>query len=197
MTRVPGAVDLTPADFDIWLQRLAEPLGVIHAVSADDFGWQFFAYNDVDRLSVPGWSRVPDLWARANAVVRGPAPDTPVGFIHRDYHPVNVLWQNGKISGIVDWPNACRGPIGADLGHCRLNLAAMYGVNAADSFLRAYESLTGVGQHPYWDLRMLTDDWQPELEVYTPWAHFGLHHITTRLMGQRLDDYLIRIMARL
>ncbi|WP_081412680.1 phosphotransferase [Fictibacillus gelatini] len=32
-------------------------------------------------------------------------PDARNGFIHRDYHPCNVLWEDGRLTGVVDWVN--------------------------------------------------------------------------------------------
>jgi aminoglycoside phosphotransferase (APT) family kinase protein len=60
-----------------------------------------------------------------------------------------VLWTNGRVSGVVDWPNASIGDPSADVGHCRMNLAGTLGLEAADRFLE----LTGIDDyHPYWDI---------------------------------------------
>src|SRR5258707_1164666 len=83
-------------------------------------------------LVPPAWSQKPAAWARAIEVLLAGPPPAPAVFIHRDYHPLNVLWQAGAISGVVDWINACRGPAGVDVAHCRTNLAQMYGPAAAD-----------------------------------------------------------------
>ena len=58
-------------------------------------------------------------------------------FVHRDYHPGNVLWEAGRVSGIVDWVNASVGSPWADVGHCRVNIASELGQQAADRFLDA------------------------------------------------------------
>ena len=74
-------------------------------------------------------------------------------FLHRDYHPGNVLWRDGLVAGVVDWVNASRGPVDADLGHCRVNLAMAYDLAAADRFLSAHRALTGAADYdPYWDV---------------------------------------------
>ncbi len=196
MTRVPGRVDLRPASFEDWLHRLALAAAQIHAVSGDDFGWSHDLWYDLDKLQPPQWSRYPDHWARAIEIVRGPQPDDRTCFIHRDYHPTNVLWQGSQISGVVDWVSACRGAAGVDVGHCRLNLASMYGVAAADTFLQSHESLSGQQQHPYWDLETLLDV-MPEWGLYQPWLDFGLTDLTEALVLERMDDYLITVLARL
>ena len=65
------------------------------------------------------------MWERAVEISRGPAPDLPAVLLHSDFHPGNVLWRYGRVSGVVDWPGACSGPAAADVGHCRINLLTM------------------------------------------------------------------------
>jgi aminoglycoside phosphotransferase (APT) family kinase protein len=36
------------------------------------------------------------------------------GILHLDYHPLNVLVENGKLTGIIDWANAIIGDVRAD-----------------------------------------------------------------------------------
>lgn len=40
----------------------------------------------------------------------------PIGLIHGDYQPGNVLFENGKMTGIIDWDLACLGPQNLDVG---------------------------------------------------------------------------------
>jgi Phosphotransferase enzyme family len=37
------------------------------------------------------------------------------GFVHRDYHPAQMLFEGSRVTGICDWLTACRGPHGIDL----------------------------------------------------------------------------------
>lgn len=198
MTEVPGRVDLLPADMEDWLFQQAEALLPFHAVDADSFPWTYWPYNQLDTLQVPGWSAVPDLWERAIEIVNGERPETRHCFIHRDYHPTNVLWQDGKLSGVVDWLNGCRGAPHIDVAWCRGNLSGMFGVAEADQFLQAYQSLAGAAfdYHPFWDL-MVTIEVLPESPtVYRPWLDFGMTGLTDELMRERVDAYLASVLAR-
>lgn len=199
MTRLDGDVHLLPADPDRWLWQLAKALIPIHALDADTFPWAYFTYNTVDRLEVPGWSAYPDLWAAALDVVRGPRPAAQTCFIHRDYHPTNVIWQHEQISGVVDWVNACRGVPGLDLGHCRVSLSSLYGVAAADRFLDAYQTLAdhSFSYHPYWDLLALIEFLPGPPYVYPPWLAYGMQGLTADLMCERMDAYLASVIQRL
>lgn len=77
----------------------------------------------------------------------------------------------GRLCGVVDLVNACRGPRGCGVAHCRTSLIALAGQQAADNFLTAYEGLTGERYDLYWDLVVLgsasiiehsPEHWTPE-----------------------------------
>jgi Ser/Thr protein kinase RdoA (MazF antagonist) len=198
-THLPGRVVLEPDDMDRWLRGLAEAAVAVHAVDPGDHRWTYFNYNDVACLQVPDWSRVPRLWERAIEIVNDPWPDSPVRFIHRDHHQANVLWDGGRVSGVVDWVNACRGPASFDLAHCRWNLSGLHGVEAADGLLDAYESITGGrGEYdPFWDLMALIECLPGPLDVYDGWTALGVRGLTPALLMQRADDYLTSVLARM
>lgn len=196
MSRVPGRLNLLPRDFDEWLVALAEALVEIHDVSGDDFGWTYRCWHSAD-LRAPSWSRDPSLWERGLERWHAGQPEEPATFIHRDYHPTNVLWESERLSGVVDWVNACAGPRGADLSHCRGNLMRMYGLEAADRFLAAYlERAPGVVYHPFWDLDLLLGC-LPEPRLYPPWEDLGLRGLRPQDVGTRADTLLERTLALL
>ncbi len=199
MTELAGAVQLNPANFDDWLHKMAEALLPIHATEAGDFPWTYYPYSDISRLEPPNWSAFPELWEKAiDVVAAAPRPITRERFIHRDYHPNNVLWQDGRLSGVVDWVNACRGPAGIDVAWCRQNLAQLYGVEAADRFLDAYRSLAGAGfeYHPFWDLIALIELLPGPPGVYPGWTAFGITRLDEDIIKMRVDAYLESLIAR-
>jgi aminoglycoside phosphotransferase (APT) family kinase protein len=199
MTRLEGRVVLEPKDVSCWLDGMALSLSRIHAEAAGDFPWSFAPYCDASTLDTSSWSSVPDKWRAAADIVTGHRPSFAKRFIHRDYHPANVLWNEGEVSGIVDWVNGCVGPAGIDVGHCRVNLAQLHGVGTADEFLDRYRRHAGDSFHydPYWDLVTLIDFayWPPE--VYGGWTALGVAGLTAKMMGERLDAYLCSLLNRL
>ena len=140
MSRLPGRLRVeTPVTND-YLSQLAAALPAIHEVQPPlSFTKlrRYYTYNDVDRLQVPDWSDEPTAWRSVITAARAPKPPTAWTFIHRDYHPGNALWSRGRLTGIVDWINASYCPPGIDLGHCRVNLAIVFGLDAADRFREA------------------------------------------------------------
>lgn len=199
MTKLAGSVSVKPKNINHWANGLAESLVQIHTVEADGFPWTYFTYNDIASVEVPSWSNVPGLWKKAIEILKGPRPKVKVCLIHRDYHPTNVLWSGNTVSGVVDWVNACIGPAGIDVGHCRVNLAMLSGVPTADLFLSAYQNHAGeaFSYDPYWDLLSLIDIIDGAPEVYPGWTAFGITGLTDKLMAERLDRYLASILKRL
>lgn len=190
MTYVKGDVDLQAKHFGTWIRSLAGTLADIHRHAADKFPWQFNSWVDRDKLRVPTWARNGRLWERAIDVALGPTPAFKPTFIHRDYHPMNVLWDRGGV-GIVDWINACRGPAGVDVGHCRVNLALMFGPDAAAKFLKLYvQAADAFAYEPYWDVDAILNMSLPEPRYYTPWRHFGLGAIEQQELRWRAESFL-------
>ena len=200
MTRLPGRVVFAPDSFEPWLRQMAEALPAVHAVGSEAarLVQPYRAYYDLTKVEPPPWSTQPAAWARALDVATGPPPETARCFIHRDYHPGNVLWSRGRLTGVVDWINASWGPPPVDVAHCRLNLVQVHGVEAADRFVAEYRSLTGHDHHPYWDLVSVMDMGSlPERDVFPGWLDAGLRHLTASLVRARLDEYVVSLVARL
>jgi aminoglycoside phosphotransferase (APT) family kinase protein len=151
MSWLPGSVRWWPADHDRWLARLAALLPVIHATAPPPPVIPLFTPYQQASYQPPAWARWPRVWDRAAEICHGPLPAGPRVFLHRDFHPGNVLWQRGTVTGVVDWPVASTGPPSADVGHCRANLFP-YGAAAVRQFTRIWENLTGATYHPWADV---------------------------------------------
>lgn len=158
MTRVGGRLDWAPTDLDGWLHQLAWVLPEIHAASinAADGVREFTPYVP-ESWEPPGWLTNKLLWERAVEVFHGPRLDPDRVFIHRDYHPGNVLWRRGRVTGVVDWQAASIGPRAADVWHCRANLIGRFGIDVADRFLHLWQAHTGDPYHPWAETVMLVD----------------------------------------
>ncbi|MFL6137284.1 MAG: phosphotransferase family protein [Frankiaceae bacterium] len=152
MSRLAGRAVAAPD-----LARLAEVAATIHEVDATGLPHAFFRWSMDALAAAPPAATRPALWERALDARCTAIPAYRDRFIHRDYHPGNVLWSRGRSTGVVDWPNACRGPWECDVATCRSNLARLSGPAAAEAFLHAYVALTGRAYHPYWDLNYLLE----------------------------------------
>ncbi|WP_318616093.1 aminoglycoside phosphotransferase family protein [Sporosarcina sp. YIM B06819] len=192
MTKVGGQVELLPSDFVKWTDGLAKILAMIHRVEADDFSWKYASYTHRDAVQLPEWTKKSAVWQSAFERLQGKMPAFRETFIHRDFHPANVLWLGDEVSGVVDWPNACIGPAGIDVGHCRVNLALLYSVEVADLFLEAYKKHAGSSftYDLYWDIVSAFDFLDGPPTVYSGWEAFGVTGLTDEMMEQRMDAFV-------
>ncbi len=195
MSKLDGKVILQPDNMEHWLNGMAQALSSIHHIHADHFSWTYFRYNDIHQFEVPEWSAHQEKWKQVIAWLRSYQPSFKPCFIHRDYHPTNILWNNNQVSGVVDWVNSCLGPLGVDLGHCRVNLAMLYGTTIADAFLAAYQQYAAPGfqYDPYWDFVSLVDIMFGPPTVYAGWTDLGFTGLTDHLMIERLDAYFLSL----
>lgn len=179
MSALPGRIEWEPRDFDAWQRQLAEALPPVHAVPVSPRLRRFAPYP-AEHPVPPEWSRHRWAWEAAVSLYEeGPPADVQAVFIHRDYHPGNVLWTGGRITGVVDWASACVGPAEEDVAHCRENITRHLGQEAADRFLATWQSVSGVREyHPYWDLTNV------------------LSKVGTRV-DERLDDFAAAAARRL
>lgn len=76
-----------------------------------------FAFRGATEPRVPEWARWPDLWRRAIDRWSAGPPRTPSGFLHRDFHLGNLLWQGDTVTGLVDWAETSWGPPDLDVAH--------------------------------------------------------------------------------
>lgn len=191
MSTLPGKVQLDRSVYEAEMRQLAKTLYRIHQTPIpSDFPWEYAPYTSINEIKVPKWTTNPDDWEKALHFVEHSTPSYRPVFIHRDYHPANILWEDGKLSGVVDWINACRGPALVDVAHCRINFALLYGIETADSFLKAYLNEHPLEYNPHWDILSVFDFVDEEMDVYEGWTDLGYTELSSNLMKSRADEYI-------
>jgi aminoglycoside/choline kinase family phosphotransferase len=55
------------------------------------------------------------VWRDLCATLKTSALEQPQVFVHRDFHSCNLLYQEGKDPGVIDFQDAVRGPLSYDL----------------------------------------------------------------------------------
>ncbi|MEU7564834.1 phosphotransferase [Streptomyces fradiae] len=97
MSLLPGAVRLDDEGAGDRAPLLAGQLAAVHRVvvaeAAKPRAYQ--AWTSPERVTPPAGTERPELWARAVDVIRGEAPAYRGCFLHRDFHPGNVLFSGG------------------------------------------------------------------------------------------------------
>ncbi|MEV1010769.1 aminoglycoside phosphotransferase family protein [Streptomyces sp. NPDC049881] len=205
MTRLSGALRLgIRRDEPDAAPALAALLARIHGlrVDADARPRPYQAWTAPDRVRVPPDTRRPGLWRRAVAAIDREPPAYEGRFLHRDFHPGNVLFTpDGRVSGVVDWVETSWGPADLDVAHCATALALLHGPAHGLAFAGLYEAAGGVltpapGEHLHWRL-LDALAFAPDAErVVSPWRSLGRTDLTPELVTHRLEDYIDALLTR-
>ncbi|MFF7680462.1 phosphotransferase family protein [Actinacidiphila glaucinigra] len=207
MSHLPGGVRLQDAESGARAWLLARQLVRIHGlyVGEEDRPRAYQAWTAAERVRPPEGTSRPDLWARAVDVIRRDPPAHEAGFLHRDFHPGNVLFTGHgghlRITGVVDWVETSWGPADLDVAHCATALALLHGpaagIRFADLYTAAGGHLTGSpGAHLYWRL-LDALAFAPDAEkVAVPWRELGRRDLTPEVLTMRLEAYIAALLAR-
>jgi aminoglycoside phosphotransferase (APT) family kinase protein len=193
-SRLPGAADLTPRDQSAWASQLGTALARIHATPAPAVAELPILFHrreagaSLDALTGPAASTVAATW---ESLTSG-----PYVLCHGDYYSGNTVWDNGTLTGVVDWPCAAAGPPGYDLGWCRLDLYLLYGEPAAATFLTAYEAAHGSSQDPLpWDLWALARSHQDVETWSAAFTDLGRPDLTPTELRNRHTAWTTTLLA--
>lgn len=200
MTRLPGAVRLDDEGAEARADALARLLVRIHAlpVPAHDRPRTYQPWASADRVTPPATTRRPELWHRAADVIRREPPPYEGRFLHRDFHPGNVLFTGPddapQVSGVVDWVETSWGPADLDVAHCATALALLHGAEAGLAFADRYTAAGGTltpdaPAHLYWRL-LDTLGYGDAEKVAAPWRTLGRTDLTPEVLAGRLEAYL-------
>ncbi|MFS8200599.1 phosphotransferase family protein [Streptomyces sp. CWNU-52B] len=208
MTHLAGRTVLDDEGVAARVPVLARQLVAIHAVRPAERPRAYVALTTADTVVVPKGADTA-AWAAAIDVIRRPAPPYEGRFLHRDFHPGNVLFdvpsaqpEGARITGVVDWAAASWGPADLDVAHCSTNLALLHGPAWGPRFAEAYEEAGGVlaaaaGERLYWQVRDGLAFSEEVRAVSRPWREAGRTELTTRAVEERLDAYVTALMDTL
>ncbi|MEU0370405.1 phosphotransferase [Streptomyces sp. NPDC006283] len=207
MTLLPGSVRLGEDGAERRAGLLARQLVGIHRVQVPEGARPraYQAWTSPEVVRLPEATDRPEVWRRAVDVIRRDPPDHQGCFLHRDFHPGNVLFTEDadatRISGVVDWVETSWGPADLDVAHCSTALALLHGPDAGMRFADRYTAAGGrlsqdPAAHLYW--RMLDAlAFAPDAEkVAVPWRELGRTDLTGAVLARRLEDYLLALLRR-
>ncbi|MFI7355585.1 phosphotransferase family protein [Streptomyces avidinii] len=207
MSLLPGTVRLDDRHADDRAELLARQLLGIHRlpVPAHRRPRTYQAWASPERVTPPAATERPELWRRAVDVIRRDAPVHQGCFLHRDFHPGNVLFTGTdadlRISGVVDWVETSWGPADLDVAHCSTALALLHGVPAGMGFADRYVAAGGTlaedpAAHLHWRL-LDALGFAPDAEkVAVPWRELGRVDLTADVLTERLEGYLQALFER-
>ncbi|MFF1399223.1 phosphotransferase family protein [Streptomyces sp. NPDC058287] len=208
MTHLAGRTVLDDEGLETRVPLLARQLVAIHALRPAERPRKYVTLTTADTVVTPK-SADTAAWAAAIDVIRRPAPPYEGRFLHRDFHPGNVLFDvppsrpaGARITGVVDWAATSWGPADLDAAHCSTNLALLHGPARGLRFAEAYEEAGGVlaaaaSERLYWQVRDGLAFSEEVHLVSQPWRDAGKTELTTRAVEERLDAYVTALMDAL
>lgn len=207
MSLLRGSVRLDDDGVERRVDLLADQLVRIHRieVSAGTRPRTWQPWTSPERVTPPGSTVRPELWRRAVDVIRRDPPAHEPCFLHRDFHPGNVLFDGDgddlRVSGVVDWVETSWGPADLDVAHCSTALALLHGAPVAMTFADRYVAAGGRlapenAAHLYWRL-LDALAFAPDAEkVAVPWRELGRSDLTPALLADRLEAYILALFER-
>lgn len=208
MTHLAGRTVLDDEGLETRVPLLARQLVAIHALRPAERPREYVALTTADTVVTPKGADAA-AWAAAIDVIRKPAPPYQGRFLHRDFHPGNVLFDvppskpgGARITGVVDWAATSWGPADLDVAHCSTNLALLHGPAWGLRFAEAYEEAGGVlataaSERLYWRVRDGLAFSEEVRLVSQPWREAGRTELTARAVEERLDAYVTALMDTL
>jgi aminoglycoside phosphotransferase (APT) family kinase protein len=154
MTALPGRPDMHPRNRQVWIRDAAEALASIHRIPT----------SRIVHVRTPRWQRwrpptegmgsdssLADLLLTR---LHQHAERLPTVVSHDDYNPGNLLFENGNLSGVVDWADISVEPRQAAVALFRHFLAIDPGGDAPEMFLDSYQQAakTTLDELPLWDV---------------------------------------------
>ncbi|MDH6626841.1 pimeloyl-ACP methyl ester carboxylesterase/aminoglycoside phosphotransferase (APT) family kinase protein [Streptomyces sp. LBL] len=206
MSLLPGRVRVDEedtAELERRLDLLAAQLVRIHRVVPDERPRAYQAWTSPERARTPPGP----LWERAVDVIRREPPPYEGCFLHRDFHPGNVLFDGRgdrrgdglRISGVVDWVETSWGPADLDVAHCSTALALLHGPEYGLDFRARYEArgghrLADGPDHLYWRLLDALAYSPDAAKLAGPWRELGRTDLTPEVLGGRLERYVAGLL---
>lgn len=200
-----GAPDYDPCDRMDAARQMADFLARLHAIDAgrDDLAAVPRRQGPLD--GPPGLlSGLPGAFCGARELLeasRPPLARNLEALLHGDFWAGNVLWRDGRLSGVVDWEDAAVGDPLADLAIARVDMSWGFGREATEAFTARYADRTGFDlcALPYWDLRAALRQAPHAADYAEGWRELGRADLTEaviRAAHTRLIDEAIAALSR-
>lgn len=156
-----GETNLKPSDPADYVMQMARELARIHRMDIIGQDLSFLLRLDdacadaMTKHGDAGHESTDERRLLALLVPCWPLPrnNAPV-VLHGDYWPGNTLWQDGRLTAVIDWEDTRRGDPLFDVSNARFEILMLFGAEIMDIFTRHYESLNPVesGCLPWWDV---------------------------------------------
>ena len=207
LSYLPGRPILVPRNPSQWVDELARSLLTIHtadrsrivhsglpSIGRPEFKDEIARRREQARAGEPLAREVHEALETGLDRIGWP----PTTLVHDDFWPGNTVWFRGHLVGIVDWTTMAVGDPRGDVSQCRVDLAIALGMEVADAFLEAYQSLVEVPLEDVWYFDLLRG--MRALFSYQKWIpgyhDLGLTQLDADEAGERLRTFLRRTLEQ-
>lgn len=194
MSYLPGAPTANPSDPKAFVSDFAAQLAAVHKTTLSvelknlleepTYPWKHWRTEFNQDLREP----------EVVEVILATEPKNPNQLVlrHGDFWPGNVLCQEGRIKGVIDWEECCLGDPLADLAISRLDIWWILGREAAEQLTADYLSINPIDTAAltYWDLRRSLRPMANLEEWAVSFAPIGRPDITLEGMKRDLLEFI-------
>lgn len=141
LTLIGGSSLIKPRDQTACIKRAAQLLARIHQTSPEDLPELPARHEPLPEVfdywpQGAEWKELKTYLEQAsNAPFSGDA-----ALCHGDFWPENILWREGRITGVLDWEDAALGDPLSDLACSRLEFRYRFDVEGMQTLTRAYQA---------------------------------------------------------
>jgi aminoglycoside phosphotransferase (APT) family kinase protein len=198
LTRLSGQIDVSLSNVENKVRELGRTLAALHRVEVTaPAGFEPYSLGlekpkkPLPDIPAPDWDRV---WRALRDLELGPEQ-----LLHGDFHLGNMLFEGGRITGVVDFTLVRSGPPASEVGYCRVDLALLFGLEAADLFLEAYEGTRRerVRDRTLWDLAGAARAYPDPASWLPGWVDAGRDDLDAELVRRRLVAFVERALREL
>lgn len=128
-----------------------------------------------------------------------PMPAGETVLVHGDLWQGNLLWDDGTVTGIIDWDMAGVGHHGIDLCALRLDAVLLFGIGADELVLEGWQQAAGraASDLAYWDA-VTALNMPGDMALFEPVIHDqGRTDLDAATLNERRDAFLRQAIAAL
>lgn len=207
---IEGEMTFTPADLDNHLRQMATQLAHIHRLDLSQHDLAFLLQNsgacaELQRERPFATATFPqETSTRAFLTAAGlPESQNKTALLHGDFWPGNSLWQDGRLTAVIDWEDAMLGDPLIDLAQSRSEIVWIFGLEAMANFTSYYQQQVSLDYTalPHWDLcaalrqiRLLGDDLPGFVNYF---LGYGRTDITPQSIRQNLNNFIAQAIEKI
>lgn len=208
LTHLPGTLPFTTEHPAAFARQLAEAMATIHQTTLPKNVAQLLPAHagicaELERkrpYSLP--FPIDQIEQRLAAHPTSAPLNTPT-LLHGDLWPGNTLWQDGRLTAVIDWEDAMVGDPLIDFAQTRSELVWMMGWPVMENFSRHYLALTHIDTTylPYWDLcavlRFIRFTNGSLAEMAAFFTQYGRTDITPHTITQNVTPFIHQALTQL